>query len=165
MKKVKSFGLFVLFVVVGLVLSGCNKADKNIEEKTDEVINPEIIASTENESTSLTNDDLESIIEANFPISYSFSTYSSEDELIDEWEYTYPDDIDHSLLIPEHATMVKREVVDSSVQDGLIYTSTKVTLQDGTILDILYINNPETKSYIAASVKNGNTTVNYQFNY
>ena len=83
MKKVKSFGLFVLFVVVGLVLSGCNKADKNIVEKTDEVINPEITASTENESTSLTNDDLESIIEANFPISYSFFTYSSEDVIID----------------------------------------------------------------------------------
>jgi hypothetical protein len=36
----------------------------------------------------------------------------------------------------------------------MIYTLTNVTLQDGTVIEVLYINNPETLDYVAAGVKN-----------
>jgi hypothetical protein len=80
-------------------------------------------------------------------------------------EYVYPEDLSHTLLIPEHATMASREVVSSGIEDGMIYTLTKVVLQDGTELQVLYIVNPETLDFVAVSVENGNETINYQFAY
>jgi hypothetical protein len=47
----------------------------------------------------------------------------------------------------------------------MIYTLTKVTLQDGTEIQVLYINDPVTLNFVAASVENGNITTNYQFTY
>lgn len=116
--------------------------------------------------TSLTLEELEGIEEANFPKSYTYSTFNiAENQSEDEWEYTYPDDISHTLLIPEHATMASREVISSWIEDGMIYTMTKVTLQDGTVLNVLYIVDPETLNFVAASVENGDISTNYQFAY
>jgi hypothetical protein len=42
---------------------------------------------------------------------------------------------------------------------------TKVTLQDGTVLNVLYIVDPETLNFVAASVENGDISTNYQFAY
>jgi hypothetical protein len=61
--------------------------------------------------------------------------------------------------------MASREVVSSGIEDGMIYTLTKVVLQDGTELQVLYIVNPETLDFVAVSVENGNETINYQFAY
>jgi hypothetical protein len=41
----------------------------------------------------------------------------------------------------------------------------KVTLQDGTVLNVLYINDPVTLNFVAASAENGNVSTNYQFSY
>jgi hypothetical protein len=61
--------------------------------------------------------------------------------------------------------MASREILSSGIEDGMIYTLTKVTLQDETEIQVLYIVNPKTKDYVAATVENGTTTTNYQFIY
>jgi hypothetical protein len=61
--------------------------------------------------------------------------------------------------------MASREVLSSAIEDGMIYTNTKVTLQDDTEVNILYIVNPETLDFVAANVENGNEITNYQFVY
>jgi len=115
--------------------------------------------------TSLTTEELDELAETHFPKSYTYTTYNMETQETNNGEYVYPEDLSHTLLIPEHATMASREVVSSGIEDGMIYTLTKVVLQDGTELQVLYIVNPETLDFVAASVENGNETINYQFAY
>lgn len=174
MKKT-TLWLFAILWLWTLVLTGCNKTDKTPVEE--EIVNPaveqEVLAPEVEESTlpvdaktSLTLADLENIDETNFPKSYNYSSFNTEEwQLIDEWEYIYPEDLDHSLLIPEHATMASREVLSSGIEDGMIYTTVKITLQDWTVFDALYINDPVTLNYVAANVMKGDTSVNYQFKY
>ena len=164
----KSLGLIVIWAIVCLILTGCNSND-----------NPEWNLSATNTSNkenidvvlpewtkwSLTNEELNQIFETDFPISYTYTIYNFETKEYDSWEYIYPENLDYSLLIPEHATMVSREVISSAIEDGMIYTDTKVVLQDNTEIKVLYIVNPETMKLIAASVENGNETRNYQFAY
>ena len=115
--------------------------------------------------TSLTNEELEEVIDTHFPKWYTYSVYNTETEESNEWEYTYPEDLSHTLLLPIHATMASREIISSWIEDGMIYTDTKVTLQDDTEVSVLYIVNPETLNLVAANVENGNETTNYQFVY
>ena len=115
--------------------------------------------------TSLTNEELDEIAENNFPKSYTYTSYNIETQQSDSWEYIYPEDLSHTLLIPNHATMASREVMSSWIEDGMIYTNTKVTLQDDTEISVLYIVNPETLNIVAANVENGNIITNYQFAY
>ena len=118
--------------------------------------------------TSLTLADLDEIDIALFPTSYTYETYGlvwDVMEMIDSGEYVYPEGLDHSLLIPIHATMIHRDIVSSSIEDGMIYTLADITLQDETIVSVLYINNPTTLQYVAASVNNGDETTLYTFLY
>ena len=165
MKK-RTLWFFTILWLWALVLTGCNKADKTPVE--DEILTPETEETTlpTDAKTSLTLQDLENIEETNFPKSYSYSRFNMEDNLMeDEWEYTYPEGTSHTLLIPDHATMASREIVTSWIEDGMIYTMSKVTLQDGTSLNVLYINDPVTLNFVAASAENGNVSTNYQFSY
>lgn len=114
----------------------------------------------------LSIDDLNEIDSVLFPVSYTYETYNWETwEMTDSGEYVYPEDIDHSLLLPIHATMAERTVDSSSIEDDMIYTTSTVTLQDGNVISILYINNPSTLQYVAASVNNGSETTLYTFAY
>jgi hypothetical protein len=61
--------------------------------------------------------------------------------------------------------MASREVLSSGIEDGMIYTLTNVTLQDDTVISVLYIVDPVTLNFVAANVENGNETRNYQFTY
>jgi hypothetical protein len=61
--------------------------------------------------------------------------------------------------------MASRTVISSGIEDGMIYTDTEVTLQDGTIVKVLYIVDPVTLNFVAANAENGNTSTNYQFVY
>jgi len=61
--------------------------------------------------------------------------------------------------------MASREIVSSGIEDGMIYTLTNVTLQDDTVVSVLYIVDPVTLNFVAANVENGNETTNYQFIY
>ena len=115
--------------------------------------------------TSLTNEELEEVIDTHFPKWYTYSVYNTETEASSEWEYTYPEDLSHTLLLPIHATMASREITSSWIEDGMIYTLTNITLQDDTEVSVLYIVNPETLDLVAANVENGNEITNYQFVY
>ena len=118
------------------------------------------------EEKKLTIEDLDRLDETQFPKGYTYTRSNSEDEsLAISWEFTYPEDFSHTLLIPEHATMASREVISSWIEDWMIYTLTNVTLQDGTVIEVLYINNPETLDYVAAGVQNWTENANYQFIY
>ena len=116
--------------------------------------------------TSLSLEDLEEIDRVLFPKSYTYESYVWTDESqSSNGEYYYPEDVDHSLLLPVHAAMANREIVSSSIEDGMIYTMANVTLHDGSQASVLYINNPSTLEYIAASVTTENETTLYSFAY
>ena len=103
-----------------------------------------------------------------WPVGYTYEVVSGG-EVVDSGEYTYPEDISHSLLVGEHATMAERTIISSAIEDGMIYTDCDVTLQDDTKLEILYINDPETLNYVACTVSyqadDIDQTTNYQFVY
>ena len=116
--------------------------------------------------TSLTVEDLDQIDATLFPLSYKYETYRWEDEdTSDSGDYTYPEDVDHSLLLPIHKDMESREIVSSGIEDWMIYTIVNATLKDGSIVSILYINDPVTLKYIAASVNGDTETTLYSFEY
>ena len=142
----KKFLALVLAVAMVFCFAACGQSD---DEQADGGV------------TSLT---IEALDNAPFPVSYTYET-SDESGVIDSGEYEYPEDIDHSLLIPTHATMIDREIIDSSIQDGMVYTDVNATLQDDTVVEILYINNPDTLEYVAASVITETETTLYTFAY
>jgi len=139
------------------------------EENSDEEISDEDnidVVLPEWAKTSLTNEELDKIAETNFPKGYHYSTFNTTENIKwDEWEYTYPEDLSHTLLIPEHATMASREVTSSGIEDGMIYTLTRITLQDDTEIEVLYINDPVTLNFVAVSSMNSGVSTLYQFNY
>lgn len=168
MKK-SMFMLFGLMTMAFLV--GCTTKTPEAEAPVEE----NVVVDVEEENfdvelpewakTSLTDEELEWLTETNFPKWYTYTVYNMETEESNNGEYTYPEDISHTLLLPIHATMANREVLSSAIEDGMIYTLTKVTLQDDTEVEILYINDPVTLNFVAANVENGNETTNYQFVY
>ena len=170
----KKTTLWIVALLSIATLAGCNlnnnNPEENIPEETVEVVdtieeeNYDTVL-PENAKTSLTDEELEEVIDTHFPKGYTYSVYNTETEESNQWEYTYPEDLSHTLLIPIHATMASREVTSSWIEDGMIYTLTKVTLQDDTEVSVLYIVNPETLDLVAANVENGNETTNYQFVY
>ena len=125
----------------------------------------EIVEETILSEDLLTVEDIEKLEENNFPKGYTYSVYNSETEKSSTWDYTYPEDLSHTLLIPIHATMANREVESSWIEDWMIYTLTKVTLQDSTEVSVLYITDPDTNNFVAATVENGDEITNYQFIY
>ena len=140
-----------------------NLADMEQYPEEDESVDVEL---PEWAKTSLTSEELDKIAETNFPKGYTYSTFNMDENLVkDEWTYTYPEDLSHTLLLPIHATMASREIVSSGIEDGMIYTLAKVTLQDDTEVQVLYIVDPVTLNFVAASVENGNENTNYQFIY
>lgn len=159
----KSLLLWLLFIG-SIALAWCQKSEPEVsqpENPGDEIdfVLPEWA------KTSLTNEELDELADANFPKGYSSSTYNMETEETSNEDYVYPEDISHTLLLPEHATMASREVLSSGIEDGMIYTLTNVTLQDDTVISVLYIVDPVTLNFVAANVENGNETRNYQFTY
>ena len=170
----KKTTLWIVALLSIATLAGCNlnnnNPEENIPEETVEVVDTieeENIDTVlpEDAKTSLTDAELEEVIDTHFPKWYTYSVYNEDTKESLTWEYTYPEDLDHSLLLPIHATMASREVIASGIEDGMIYTLTKVTLQDDTEVEVLYINNPETLDFVAANVDNGSETTNYQFVY
>ena len=114
--------------------------------------------------TSLTNDDIDHIEEILPPLSYDYEIWNMEDEtLISSGHYDYPAGVENwYVFIPEHATMASREIVSSGIEDGMIYTLTNVTLQDDTVVSVLYIHDPETLFVRAITVENGHQVTYYR---
>lgn len=162
----KTIALMLGFVLIA-TLTGCGQ--KEVSEEPTETLEPTV---TEEETvnqdhpewvkTSLTIEDLERIEDSMPPLSYVYQTYDMQTESIvdtgsyeaDEWENT-------KFFIPEYETMVNREVTSSGIEDDMIYTVVKMTLEDGTVLNVLYINEPDTLFCRAISVENWDKTTLY----
>ena len=158
MKKVLS--LFAVLAAWTLVLTGCNKSGDVNEENVDET--PAVETA---QKQSLDLGELIGLIETHFPKSYEYSVFNMTDNLIgDEWRHVY-NRMELGYLTPEYSNIVDREVTSSGIEDGMIYTMVKATLDDGKQIDVLYIVNPETLDFVAASVEDGDITTNYQFSY
>ncbi len=116
------------------------------------------------EKTPMSLDDLDRINRSNFPVSYTYSVYEGE-KIIETWEYVYPKNVDHNVLIPIQETMVSREVVSSVMRHDRINTTVDIILENGESYPVLFIINPDTLEYIGASLSTPTTTTLYTFNY
>ena len=125
--------------------------------------NPEVPA--EWAKTSLDMGELIWLIETHFPKSYTYTKYNNAtNESEGEWKYVY-DRMELGFLTPENHHMVDREVTSSGIEDGMIYTEVKGTMDDGRTINVLYVVDPETLNFVAANVEDGDITTNYQFSY
>lgn len=125
--------------------------------------NPEVPA--EWAKTSLDMGELIWLIETHFPKSYTYTKYNdATNESEGEWRYVY-DRMELGFLTPENHHMVDREVTSSGIKDGMIYTMVKATMDDGRTINVLYVVDPETLNFFAATVEDGDITTNYQFSY
>ena len=158
MKKVLS--LFAVLAAWTLVLTGCNKTENINEENVDET---PAIETAQKESLDL--GELIGLIENHFPKSYTFTKFNmTTNESEGSGKHIY-NRMELGYLTPENTKMVDREVTSSGIEDGMIYTMVKATLDDERQIDVLYIVNPETLDFVAASVEDGDITTNYQFSY
>ena len=152
--------LVALLAAWSLVLTWCNKTE-NVESVDDgsAVENPVYT------NTSLDMWWIISATEKNFPKSYTFSKYNiKENKSLWEGSHKY-NRMDLWYLTPENTRIVDREVISSWIEDWMIYTLVKATLDDDSQIEVLYINDPETLKFVAASVDDGTITTNYQFSY
>lgn len=115
---------------------------------------------------SLTNEDIESIAKVSFPKSATYSTYNFNTEVSDGWELSF-ENIEPTLanLTPAASNVTGAELNWSSIEDWMIYSLYNVTFDEGKTWTILYINNPETLEFVAATVDNWEESVNYQYVY
>ena len=116
-------------------------------------------------ATSLDLEGLINIMENNFPKAYTFTKYNmATNESEGEGRHVYTLD-ELGFLTPEYSNIVDREVTSSGIEDGMIYTMVKATLDDGKQIDVLYIVDPVTLNFVAANIEDGDITTNYQFTY
>ena len=113
-------------------------------------------------ATSLTLGDLERIEQSMPPLSYSYQTYDMQAETeVDSGIFTAAEWDNSGLSIPEYENMTSREVTSSGIEDDMIYTLADITLNDGTVLHALYVNEPDTLFCRAISIQNGDLTTLY----
>ena len=116
-------------------------------------------------ATSLDLEGLINIMENNFPKAYTFTKYNmATNESEGEGTHVYTLD-ELGFLTPEYSNIVDREVTSSGIEDDMIYTMVKATLDDGKQIDVLYIVDPVTFKFVAANIEDGDITTNYQFTY
>ena len=133
--------------------------DENDQNSEDEVLNP---VHPEWVATSLNLEDLERIEQSMPPLSYSYQTYDMQAETeVDSGIFTAAEWDNSGLSIPEYENMTSREVTSSGIEDDMIYTLADITLNDGTVLHALYVNEPDTLFCRAISIQNGDLTTLY----
>ena len=117
--------------------------------------------------TSLTLKDLDRIDEYRFPKSYSYVTYkwNAWNSTVETWDYIYLKDVNNKLLLPIYENMADREVINSSIEDGVIITMVDITLNNGESYSVKYMNNPETLEYVQATFNAPTSMTMYKFNY
>jgi len=139
--------------------------NENVEVENVEVNNDmeEQISQGQYVRTSLTNEDLNELDSVLLPKWYVYERYVWDGGEWESWDYSYP--ADQHILLPIIAASVDRKIQSSEIQDGLIYTTALVTLDDGNQYTVLYVNDPNTLEYIAASVSTDVSTTLYTFKY
>ena len=153
-------GLIVALGLMAVVLlSGCGKNNPEWEVDVHKVSLEDL-----QWKTSLATEDLDALEELLFPVSYSYETYQLEDwSIADAGEHVYG--LAYHKLLPVHESMVSREVTSSEVEDWMIYTRADLTLADGSIVPVLYINDLNTLQYGFAAVYGDTETTLYTFSY
>lgn len=163
----------ILWLSSIILLTGCGGSkieDSDINSKWSNIVannedstnknlaqtNPEWIA------TSLTNEDLKRIEETTPPISYTYETRDNEtNNIISSGNYSVAEGEDPVFMLPGYETMTNREIIKSAIDSNMIYTLAKITLQDDTQLEILYINDPKTLLYRAIELRQGTQNTLY----
>lgn len=163
----------ILWLSSIILLTGCGGSkieDSDINSKWSNIVannedstnknlaqtNPEWIA------TSLTNEDLKRIEETTPPISYTYETRDNEtNNIISSGNYSVAEGEDPVFMLPGYETMTNREIIKSAIDNNMIYTLAKITLQDDTQLEILYINDPKTLLYRAIELRQGTQNTLY----
>ena len=152
----KILPLVALLAASSLFLTWCNKT---------EVVDPVDETPAVYSNTSLDLWWIISATENNFPKSYTYSKYDfAKSENLWEGSHVY-NRMDLWYLTPESEYITDREILSSWIEDWMIYTLMKATMEDGHEFEVLYINDPETLNFVAASVEDENITTNYQFSY
>ena len=151
-------------VVVDLSEEEANNVEvDNVEVDNTEIDNWEV-DSANDVKTSLTLADLNEIEALSFPISYSYERYWRESsEPSDSGTYAYSNG-DHWLL-PIYENIVSKEVVESESDWWWIYTTVAAVLNDESECSIVYMNDPVTLRYVAATVSDEEGSTLYSFNY
>ena len=116
------------------------------------------------EKTPLSLEDLDRINRNKFPVSYTYSVYDGEN-VVETWEYIYPENVDHNILLPIEETMMDRKVISSVMSHDRINTLVDVTLKNWESYSILYIIDPDTLEYLGASLSTPTATTLYTFSY
>ena len=152
----KILPLVALLAASSLFLTWCNKT---------EVVDPVDETPAVYSNTSLDMWGIISATENNFPKSYTYTKYDiAENKSLWEGSHKYNRN-DLWYLTPENRYMIDREVISSSIEDDMIYTLMKAIMEDSHEFEVLYINDPETLNFVAASIEDENITTNYQFSY
>lgn len=152
----KILPLVALFAASSLFLTWCNKTE--VVDSVDET--PAVYS-----NTSLDMWGIISATENHFPKSYTYSKYDFvKSENLWEGSHVY-NRMDLWYLTPESEYITDREILSSWIEDWMIYTLMKATMEDGHEFEVLYINDPETLNFVAANIEDENITTNYQFSY
>ncbi len=148
------------------LLAGCwknvNNGD-NLWTSSDNQVNEDTLEDLV-EKTPLSLEDLDRINRNRFPVSYTYSVYDGEN-VVETWEYIYPENVDHNILLPIEETMMDRKVISSVMSHDRINTTVDITLENGESYSVLYIIDPDTLEYLWASLSTPTTTTLYTFNY
>ena len=117
--------------------------------------------------TSLSLADLEQIAEGDFPTSSTYTKVVRETEESNTWDVVYPEDNPHNLanITPDFPKIDNAKLLSSGIEDGMIYTNFDVEFDGGLTGNVLYINDPETLSFVAATVESQGYYINYQYVY
>lgn len=148
------------------LLTGCWKnvdSEDNLWTSGDNQVNEDTLEDLV-EKTPLTLEDLDRINKNKFPTSYTYTVYDV-DTIIETWEYVYPENVNHDVLLPIEETMVNREIISSVMSHDRINTLVDITLKNGESYSILYIIDPDTLEYLGASLSTPRNTTLYTFNY
>ncbi len=116
------------------------------------------------EKTPLSLEDLDRINRNRFPVSYTYSVYDGEN-VVETWEYIYPENVNHEVLLPIEEAMVNKEIISSVMSHDRINTLVDVTLKNWESYSILYIIDPDTLEYLGASLSTPTATTLYTFSY
>lgn len=117
------------------------------------------------EEKKLTMEEITDLFKTHFPKSYTYSNFNITTNLIeDEGEHTYTDE-EAGVLTPKHSEIQESQIISSGIQDGMIYTDTLATLENGNFINVLYVIDPNTLNFVASNVADWDYHYTYQFAY